>query len=186
MIFTQLCQTSVITSILMGLERQLSDWRALSVLQEDLGSVSWTHTAAYNHLQLQFQGIWCHFSFSSSTRYLNGEQTCMQGKHPYAIYDLDRMFVTYGKDQNLNPGTHIKLDMAVRRKLRQEDPQKLAYAMMTTRRYFRGGGSTALINHSIREEETGGSLNPRPVYSTKWVPGQPTRFTQWNPISKMK
>lgn len=77
---------------------------------------------------------------SPLTRCLNGEQTCMQGKHPYAMYDLDRMFVTHGKDQNLNPGTHIKLDMAVRWKSRQEDPQKLACAV-TTRRYFWGGGA---------------------------------------------
>ena len=37
--------------------------------------------------------------------------TCRGNIH--TPHDLDGMFVTHGKDQNLNPGTHIRLDMAV-------------------------------------------------------------------------
>jgi hypothetical protein len=42
------------------------------------------------------------------------------------------------------------------------------------------------FNPSTWEAEAGGFLSSRPAWSTEWVPGQPARATQRNPVSKTK
>lgn len=56
--------------------------RVLNALLEVPGLTPNTHMAAHKHLQLQFQGIQCHFLFSMATRYTSATQTQMHTKQP--------------------------------------------------------------------------------------------------------
>ena len=59
----------------------------------------------------------------------------------------------------------------------QTEGQKMLFVLLKKKKIQAGHGGTHLYPSS-QEAETGRFLSPRPVWSTKWVPGQPRLYRE--------
>ena len=57
--------------------------RAVATSSKDPGLISSTHGMAHNHLQFQFQRIWCPLLASMGTRHAQGTQIHIQARYSY-------------------------------------------------------------------------------------------------------
>lgn len=63
--------------------------RTLAAFPADLYSISVTHKGAHNHLEVQFQGMWCPCLASTDAGQIYVAQVYMQIKYPYTENKLN-------------------------------------------------------------------------------------------------